>query len=67
MHTSPNEFHLEEVKFYGQQRTSASFRVQLGVDNAIREFARQNDCEASTVYRHAAVEYLRSRGVQIIA
>ena len=60
---TPNEYHHEEVSVGAQHRVSASFRLPLGVDNGMREFARQHKTDISIVWRHAAAEYLRARGI----
>ena len=60
---TPNEYHHQEVLSGAQQRVSASFRLQLGIDNGMREFARQHKADISIVWRQAAAEYLRARGI----
>ena len=65
---TPNEYDLHIRKYStlrgrGQMRTDAYFRLPPTMWEQATEYARQQKCDVSKVYRHALAEYLQKRGI----
>lgn len=61
--TTPKEYSQHESKVAPTVRLSNTFRLQMSMDQKVREYARANRSEISVVIRHALHEYLSKRGV----
>ena len=60
---TPKEYSQHETKVAPTVRLSNTFRLQMTMDQKVREYARANRSEISVVIRHALHEYLSKRGV----
>ena len=65
---TPNEYdtHIRKhstLKGRGQMRFDAYFRLPPSMWDQATEYAREQGCEVSKVYRHALAEYLERRGI----
>ena len=60
---TPKEYSQHETKVAPTVRLSNTFRLQMSMDQKVREYARANRSDMSVVIRHALHEYLSKRGV----
>jgi len=60
---SPKEYKRHELKIAPSVRVSNTFKLQVPMDQTLRDYARANRTDLSVVIRHAMHEYLEKRGL----
>ena len=61
--TNPKDYRQHELKVAPQVRLHTTFRLQMTMDEKVRDFARRNKTDISVVVRHALHEYLEKREI----
>ena len=60
---TPKEYGLHESQYGPPRRLTNSFKLQVPMDQKLREYARANRTDISVVIRHAMHEYFETRGI----